>query len=65
MANPGKVARMSRQEPEEVTFVPVEEIGGPVAAVVGRDNLLGTQFHPEKSQRFGLAFLTAFFGWRP
>jgi len=44
MANPGKVARMSRQEPEEVTFVPVEEIGGPVATASKREFDLGQFF---------------------
>jgi len=41
------------------------EYGGPMAAVVGRDNLFGTQFHPEKSQTAGLAIIGNFLRWRP
>jgi len=41
------------------------EYGGPIAAVVGRDNMVGTQFHPEKSQRTGLRLIANFLGWAP
>ena len=39
--------------------------GGPVTAIVAKDTAIGTQFHPEKSQRFGLALISNFLKWKP
>ncbi len=41
------------------------EYGGPITAMIGRDNMVGTQFHPEKSQAVGLRLIANFLAWRP
>ena len=41
------------------------EYGEPICAVVGRDNMIGAQFHPEKSQSAGLKFISNFLSWHP
>ncbi|MDP1963378.1 MAG: imidazole glycerol phosphate synthase subunit HisH [Reyranella sp.] len=47
------------------TVLAVVDYGGPITAMVGRDNLAGTQFHPEKSQATGLRLIANFLRWKP
>ncbi|MBI2740407.1 MAG: imidazole glycerol phosphate synthase subunit HisH [Rhodospirillales bacterium] len=47
------------------TVLALTDYGGPITAMVGRDNLAGTQFHPEKSQATGLRLIANFLRWKP
>lgn len=50
---------------ERSAIVATTDYGGPVTAMIAKDNLAGTQFHPEKSQKLGLALIANFLSWRP
>jgi glutamine amidotransferase len=47
------------------TLVATTDYGGPITAFVANDNVAGSQFHPEKSQKLGLALIANFLKWRP
>ncbi len=54
---------LDASDPNDV--IATTDYGGPVTAIVGRDNLVGAQFHPEKSQALGLRLIANFLRWRP
>ena len=54
---------LAPQDPQDV--VATVDYGGPVTAIVAKDNMVGTQFHPEKSQALGLKLIANFLRWRP
>ncbi|WOJ91366.1 imidazole glycerol phosphate synthase subunit HisH [Methylocapsa polymorpha] len=49
----------------EECVIAATDYGGPLTALIGRDNMAGAQFHPEKSQALGLALIANFLRWRP
>ncbi|MEJ8574979.1 imidazole glycerol phosphate synthase subunit HisH [Microbaculum marinum] len=50
---------------DDADVVAVSDYGGPLTAIVARGNRAGTQFHPEKSQKLGLALIGNFLRWAP
>jgi glutamine amidotransferase len=54
---------LAAENPDDV--IATTNYGGPMTAFVGRDNMAGAQFHPEKSQKLGLALIANFLRWKP
>jgi len=62
---PGEAYFLHSYAFEGADVVATSDHGGPIAAAIARDTMAGVQFHPEKSQRYGLDLLARFLEWRP
>lgn len=65
MVAPGEAYFLHSYAFEGEAALATSDHGGRFVAAIGRDNRIGVQFHPEKSQAYGLAFLARFLAWKP
>lgn len=65
LIEPGEAYFLHSYAFEGDNVVATTDHAGPVTAAIGRDNWLGVQFHPEKSQAYGIALLRRFLAWSP
>ena len=65
LVQPGEAYFLHSYAFEGEGVIAATDHAGPVTAAIGRDTIVGVQFHPEKSQRYGLDLLARFLAWRP
>lgn len=65
LIEPGEAYFLHSYAFEGEDVIATTDHAGKVTAAIGRDTMLGVQFHPEKSQRYGLALLERFLTWQP